>query len=179
MFTHAPALHSVPSGSPSIVSFTADENQAILTLSWTPPVENSLNGPLTGISYRIRYGVVGEQATELHVNSTRTSGSSIQQHVLRNLEYGTTYFALVAAESSNGTGPYSITFTTTTVTSSEKHEATYVHVMPHYTCDLGTYVQLSCFRGGTVRFATFFSVFMTMRVTVRDVRTYVRLVEII
>ena len=134
MFTHVPALHSVPSGSPSIVSLTADENQAILTLSWTPPAENSLNGPLSGISYRIRYGVLGEQATELHVNSTSTSGSSIQQHVLSNLEYGTTYFAQVAAESSNGTGPYSTAFTKTTVSTSEKHEVTYVHVIPRHTC---------------------------------------------
>lgn len=115
MITHDPALHSVPSGSPNIVSVTADENQAILTLSWTPPAESSLNGPLSGISYRIRYGVLGEQATELHVNSTRTSGSGIQQHILRNLEHGTTYFAQVAAKSSNGTGPYSTTVTETTV----------------------------------------------------------------
>ena len=84
-------------------------------------MESSLNGPLSGISYRVRYGVLGKRATEIHVNSSGTSGSSVQQYTLRNLEYGAAYFVQVAAESSNGTGPYSTTFTETTITISEQY----------------------------------------------------------
>lgn len=123
LLTLVPVIHPVPSGSPSIVSFTADENRPILTLSWTPPAESSLNGPLSGISYRVRYGVLGKVATEVHANSSGMGGSGVQQYILSGLEYGTTYFAQVAAESSNGTGPYSTSSTQTTVTISKQCRA--------------------------------------------------------
>ena len=126
--THVPLVHPVPRGAPGIVSFTADENQPILTLSWTPPAQSSLNGPLSGINYRVRYGVVGEGATEVRANSSRMDGSGVQQYILSGLEYGTTYFAQVAAASSNGTGPYSTTITQTTVTISKQ-------------CGMNTYLQ--------------------------------------
>lgn len=122
-----PVLLPVPSGSPEIVSFTPDENLPVLTLSWTPPEEGTLNGPLSGISYRVRYGVLGRVATVVAVSSSQTSGSSVQQYVMRNLEYGSTYVAQVAAESSNGTGPYSTTITQTTVTISKC-----AHDLKHY-----------------------------------------------
>ena len=114
-----PLLLPVPSGSPEVVSFTPHENHPVLTLSWTPPEESALNGPLSGISYQVRYGMLGNLTTEVAISSSQTSGSGVQQYVLTNLEYGTTYAAQVAAVSSNGTGPWSNAITQVTVTISK------------------------------------------------------------
>ena len=104
MYTHTPCTYTVPSAAPSSVRVSVESSTAI-SVQWGPvePCADQ-NGPITG--YSVRYGEVGSGSTQ---NKT-VSGNSIMT-TISGLTKETVYTVEVAAETSAGTGVYSLPLT--------------------------------------------------------------------
>ena len=87
-----------PSGAPTDVSVTANSPYSI-TITWTQPVADLMNGDLTGYIISVTRGdtLVAVQHTTLSDTTLSVSG----------LHPYTTYICTVAAQTSVGTGPFS------------------------------------------------------------------------
>ena len=96
---------SAPSAPPSSVGVLVNSSTAI-SVQWGPvePCADQ-NGPITG--YSVRYGEMGSGSTQ-----TKTvSGEDSRMTTISELTKGTVYTVEVAAETSAGTGVYSLPLT--------------------------------------------------------------------
>ena len=90
-----PLTHTAPSAPPTSVSVYALNSTAI-TVQWGPVDCIHRNGDITG--YSVQYG-----SETVSVSGDSSGG----MYVISGLMPSTTYSIQVAAETSNGTGPYS------------------------------------------------------------------------
>ena len=92
MFTSLAA----PSGPPENVTEVWVSSSS-LWLEWRPPSEDERNGVITG--YRLLLEREGGQEVRVHTPNTHYNFTGLQQ--------STTYYYAIAAETSEGTGPFS------------------------------------------------------------------------
>ena len=76
-----------------------------ITLSWSPPDMQSRNGIITGYLINV---------TEIETGETFQVSSATTNLVIQSLRPFTTYVCVIAAETSAGTGPFSISLTVRT-----------------------------------------------------------------
>ena len=77
----------------------------VVTLNWTPPIENTDGSALVDLSgYTIYYGTTPENMN----NSISITNSGLTSYVVENLEANTTYyFTIIAINSQNATSDFS------------------------------------------------------------------------
>ena len=76
-----------------------------VTLNWSPPDIQSQNGIITGYLINV---------TEIETGETFQVSSATTNLVIQSLRPFTTYVCVIAAETSAGTGPFSISLTVQT-----------------------------------------------------------------
>ena len=83
-----------------------------ITLSWSPPELQSQNGNITGYLINV---------TEIGTRETFQVSSATTNLVIQSLRPFTTYVCVIAAETSAGTGPFSISLTVQTNEAGTSH----------------------------------------------------------
>ena len=100
-----------PSMPPENLTVEATTSESI-TLSWSPPDMQSQNGIIMGYLINV---------TEIETGETFQVSSATTNLVIQSLRPFTTYVCVIAAETSGGTGPFSISLTVQTNESGTSH----------------------------------------------------------
>ena len=100
-----------PSMPPENLISEATTSESV-TLNWSPPDIQSQNGIITGYLINV---------TEIETGETFQVSSATTNLVIQSLRPFTTYVCVIAAETSAGTGPFSISLTVQTKESGTSH----------------------------------------------------------
>ena len=114
----------MPSGSPQNFEATGTSSR-MSTLSWNPPISEDRNGVITG--YVINVTNTRRNETLLYLSNTTVL-------TLSTLSPYTTYYCIVAASTSVGTGPFTTVLTLLTPQDGKKSSITVIIIYSNHIC---------------------------------------------